>query len=146
MVPLIVSQLVAPPQASLQSPLQIEEKALSKSVSDVQWEFVRQVVLNFVTSQQNFRHIPEADRKAYVKQAYYLQALSMIGLTTRGDPELIQLLSGVTPKTVNNAIEMERIALSFESTYRRKYGLWPQIVPVNVEALTERMLRQRVVR
>ncbi len=142
MIPVIaIVQSIDQQASSATTPLQMQEEALIDSVSDVKWEFIRQVFSNFATSLPNFRHIPVEDQNSVARRGYYIQAMKLALLLPVHDPDLVAIANSLSKDA-----DFKSVALDFEKTYHAKYRKWPPIVPVDIEALTARMLNNNVIR
>lgn len=134
----IAIAIIAP--AEVQSPLQAQADALANSPPEVQYEFITQIMPNFAATRARFIRLPRATQIQAALHAYYLAAFKRATLVHRGDHDLVALLNSFTGENAKS------ICLEFERLYYSKFGSWPQIVPVDVAALTERILDDMTVR
>lgn len=134
----IAIAIIAPAEA--QSPLQAHAEALANSPPEVQYEFITQIMPNYAATRARFIRLPRATQIQAALYAYYLAALKRATLVHRGDGDLVDLLNTFTGENAKS------ICLEFEQLYYSKFGSWPPIVPVDVAALTERMLSDMTVR
>lgn len=138
---LAIVAIVAQVPVQEASPLQTQAAALVATPSQVQYEFITQVVPNFGITLAQYVRLPADRRERIVLNAYYIMAVDRAQLLFRGDQGLYDILRGF-----QTGADGERVALQFEAAYREKFKTWPPMVPVDVEALVERMLRQRTIR
>lgn len=124
------------------SPLERELLALSAAPAQVRHEFVDQVIRDWNMPLWRFLQFSADQQRDMVERAYYIQALNKALLVHEGDPDLVNILNELADKSASP----KQIALKFNGEYKRKFGLWAPIIPVNVVELTSRMLRARTVR
>ena len=122
------------------TPLLLAEVALLRSPPEVQYEFMRLAFSSFKSSFSSFLKINIEERDQLVQQGYYIHALSKC-LLIADEKELADLLN--TYKGDGNEKEL---ALEFEQIYKRIRGVYPDVIPVDVNALTRRMLDKRTIR
>jgi len=138
--PLIVLAALAAVEG--QGPLKVGAEELASAPAGVKYEFWRQVFRNVTQERGVFIRMPQADQNRVVLHGYYLRALKKAMLLHRGDAELVDILNTLAEP----GADPEAIALRFEDKYHQKFGTWPNLVPVNVDALIERMLIEQEIR
>jgi hypothetical protein len=141
MIPYATVQIVAVEKLSTESPLQAEEAKLEQAGPAVKFEFINSVIKNFGMTFRSFRQYTNERQFEMARRAYYLQAMSRAVLVYRADAELAAIINRIPSET-----DLKPVALDFELLYYKKFGKWPPIVPVDVDALTERMLSDLEVR
>jgi len=124
------------------SPLKIQAEALAHSPSEVRYEFITKVISDFGISFEKYIRFTAENQRRIALDAYYFKALTRAAILHRGDRELTDILNTFAPRTK----DAEEVVLEFERAYHLKYGSWPSVVPVDVDALIERMLSTRTIR
>lgn len=123
------------------SPLLTQEQMLLQAPPEVQYEFLRQVYPRLGMTRGEFFNLPVERANAVVSEGYYLAAIRKAALVTRGDAELVALL-----ETITSGASVQATVKSFDRRFKEKFGTWAPIVPVDVDALINRMLSQRSIR
>jgi len=141
-MPIILAVAIMP-QAAIEeiSPLRSEFQKLASSPVEVQYEFITSTNPRFGVPLRSYARLPQDVQTTAIRQAYFLAAIKRAMLVYQRDPDLAAILNSFT-----DGPDAERVATSFEQTYRAKFGRWPPIVPVNVSTLIARMLNERAVR
>lgn len=123
------------------SPLLTQEQFLLQAPPEVQYEFLRQVYPRLGMTRGEFFNLPASQANVAVSEGYYLAAIQKAALVTRGDAELVAIL-----ETITSGASPQAAVKSFDRRFKQKFGTWAPIVPVDVDALINRMLGQRTIR
>lgn len=124
------------------SPLEIELRALVAAPAEVRHEFIDQVIVDWNMPLWRYVRYSASQQSMMAERAYYIQAVGKAMLVHQNDRALTDIINELdTPNP-----DMRGIAIKFDREFKRRYGRWAPIVPVDVQALTRRMLRGRTVR
>jgi hypothetical protein len=118
-----------------------QEQALNSSEDVVRFYVIKSVFPDIAISERQFRGMDEGDKSKLLAQAYYKSAFFRAVLLHRGDSELVDILN----KMAHNN-DLKEVCLEFEKAYVKKFGSFPDIVPVDVAHLTRRLLDNRLIR
>jgi hypothetical protein len=133
----------AAPQKAV-SPLLVEERRLLASPVQVKFEVMRRSSSKeFRLTFQEYARIDSEQADAALSEKYYIAAIRRATLLIRGEDRLFEILNsyGLDPN-----VSAKQISLQFEQTYFDMFGVYPDMVPVDTQAILDRLLSSSTIR
>lgn len=125
-------------QSQAASPLLIEEGKIRTSPAEIHYAILRASSPKFNLTFAQIAKIPQPQRADLVSDVYYTMAVDRATMLTRGRADLADIINTIG----SGNQDLRQVALDFEARYFAVFGVYPDIVPVDSEALLQRMLNR----
>jgi hypothetical protein len=135
-----ISVANAGPVSQLNSPLLVEQNKILSAPSPVRYYILKRLAPKFRGEYADFLNIPKAKMDDVLSDMYYTRALS-IASKLEMDQSCAEILN-----RYGAGADARSVALAWEAQYAKVFGSLPDIVPVDTDSVTSRLIEQDRIR